>query len=187
MKGFFVSLSILVTIFFMACGGGQKDEVINLTDTTFTTAPTQAKAITVDTFKKAFNDYLSQMGSPYNIEAFKQKQVADTVSVIYRFNKNIFLIGKLKGTSNALSDVTLILSSGGNQNAGIEIIMMMSALVKATNPTLSLPEIEQKLTEIGFLNPEEDLLQLDKEIEVNQVKYHVVFAENVGFIFSAIM
>ncbi len=189
MKIIYSTLFVLGSLFFTACGGGeQAQQAIEASETLAQDNSSSTNSgIRLTDFKTRFNEYLSQIGSPYNIAEFKQSKDSGIVAINYRFNKNIFLTGKLKASSDNLSEATLIMGSDGSQNAAIEVIMMMNALVKATNPQMTPQEVEQALTTIGMLNPDQDLLKLDSEIEIKGIKYHIIFIEHLGFMFSAMM
>lgn len=184
----YFSVHFLSILLFIACGNIEHEQTIDLTETPERgSGLKRGKLLDIHQFKDRFNEYLSQMGTPYAIREFKQNKDSGFVSVNYRINANIFLTGKLRESSGATAEVTLVMGSDGSRNAAIEIIMMMSGLVKTTNPDLSATEVEQVLATIGMFDPQQDLSQLDTSLTINGVKYHALFMHDLGFLFTAIM
>lgn len=179
---------VLSILLFVACADVGQEPTIDLTEATGRSGGLKGEtSLGTDTFRSRFNEYLSQMGTPYAISAFRQSKDSGIITIDHRFNTNILLTGKLGQASGAISEATLVMGSDGSQNAAIEIIMMMSGLVKTTNPDLSLPEVEQVLTRIGMFDQEQDLSRLDTTIVIKGVQYHALFIDDLGFMFTAIM
>jgi hypothetical protein len=139
-------------------------------------------------FESRLHVFLKEVNVSKTIDSLSQRAGDSTHVVSVQISSRTVLTCKLDNTGTYVSDANLLFIADGRPNAGMEMIIMMHALIHATNPALSIEEREQILRKVGFITEgTSDFSQLAGKDTVNGVGYTIGYIEDLGIMFSALL
>lgn len=136
-------------------------------------------------FRKRFNKASDEFKINLKITSIKVEpgQVQDTFQ--YQFTKSLGMVGTINKKDRQLRNVMIIGQGDGTSNSGFDIILSMGAVIAATNPDLNQSARGEVLKELGLMDENVDLHNLNKSTIRNNVKYNITSSDQIGIMFAA--
>ncbi|MED4401341.1 hypothetical protein ABET41_08085 [Metabacillus fastidiosus] len=110
-------------------------------------------------------------------------EVQDVAQV--KLTENIVLNITINKADGSVRDVSMLAGGDGTRESGTDILLTIGMLITSTNLDLSADERGKVLEDLGLMDENVDILNIDKETVRNNVKYHLMGSEQIGFMFSA--
>ncbi|MFD1955994.1 hypothetical protein ACFSL6_17905 [Paenibacillus thailandensis] len=141
--------------------------------------------MTPEEFKEAFNSAAKEFDASFNINKLtvEEGQVQNTFQVM--FTDNLGLTGTVNKKDGSVRDVMIMGAGDGTVESGTDIILAIGTLIASTNPTLTADERGDVLGDLGLLDENMNINDLDKSTIRNGIKYHIMGSDVIGIMFSA--
>ncbi|GAA4271466.1 hypothetical protein U6A24_12840 [Aquimarina gracilis] len=139
----------------------------------------------VNTFKNRFNNYCRKSSSSLRIRNITVQIGEVNNTFQYMFNSHIGLIGTLNKKDGSLKEVTMVGQGDGSLNSATNILVTMGGIINGVNPSLTPNERGQILKEIGFLNDNVDINNLEANTKRGEIKYWINSSKYLGIMFGA--
>ncbi|MCL9804488.1 hypothetical protein NAT51_03080 [Flavobacterium amniphilum] len=137
-------------------------------------------------FKENFNGFMkNDLDSDLLIREIKTSSGKDNETFSATLNSHIGLIMQINKEDKSLRSVMMIGQGDGTTNSGLNIIMVMGGVIAAVDPALSPNERGKILKDIGILDKDFDVNNVEGSTIKNGVKYFINGSDQIGIMFGA--
>jgi flagellar motor protein MotB len=135
-------------------------------------------------FMVAFNESAEEFDSTLRIKNIKLEVGSLQNSFQHMFTENLGVIGTVNKQDNSVRDVLILGSGNGLASSGMDIFIAMGILIAATNPELAPDERGDILRDLGLMDENTDILNIDASTIRNGIRYNISGSEQIGIMFS---
>jgi hypothetical protein len=139
----------------------------------------------IDIFKERFNSFAQETDFSYRITDIKIIEGEVNNVFTYMFNSNLALNGQVNKSDNSIRSLTMISQGDGSINSGLNMLIVIGAIISATNPEISPEEKGEILKELGLMSEQVPLSNLSSSTIKNDIKYFLNVSDVMGITFGA--
>ncbi|GAA3521009.1 hypothetical protein GCM10022393_39170 [Aquimarina addita] len=136
-------------------------------------------------FKNRFNQFCIETNSSIRLVNVNINKGEINNTFQYMFNKNLGIFGSINKSDNTLLEVTMVGQGDGSVSSGVDIILTMSGIISSIQPDLSPNQRAGILKKLGFLDDKTDILNLERNTVIGNIKYWVGSSKYTGIMFGA--
>lgn len=140
--------------------------------------------MTPEEFQQRFNEAAVRVESDFHIDTMDI--TAGEVQDVFQsmLTDNIGLLGTINKTDGSLRDIMIMAQGDGTFQSGVDIILAIGTIIATTNPELAPKERGQVLTDLGLLDENTDITNLDSSTVRGQYKYWISSSPAIGIMFG---
>lgn len=139
----------------------------------------------VDQFKMDFNTYAKESQSSLRIRKIIVEPGEVHNAFQYSFSDGLAIVGTLNKKDNSIRSLIMTAQGDGTLNSGLNMLVVMGAIITSTNPSLTDDERGDVLYQLGLFDDEVDISKLSGRTIKNGIKYFVDGIPQVGIMFGA--
>ncbi|KQO04465.1 hypothetical protein [Paenibacillus sp. Leaf72] len=138
-------------------------------------------ATDVESFRKAFNKASETLGAKFTVKSLK----VEGSGFQHQLTDSIYLNGFVNKETGAIKELLIMGAGDGTPQSGANLILSFGALIGATNPDLETNESGDIFEELGLMESNVDLYNLNKSAERNGIVYTIKSSKETGIWFMA--
>ncbi|WP_212758503.1 hypothetical protein [Paenibacillus sinopodophylli] len=137
----------------------------------------------VEDFKQAFNTASAEFDASFKINniSVEKGEVQNIFTVV--FTDNLGLTGTVNKNDGLIREIIILGTGDGTMESGTDFILAMGVMIAATNPTLAQSARGDILADLGLMDENVDIQNLDNSTIRNGIKYHITSSQEMGFWF----
>jgi energy-coupling factor transporter transmembrane protein EcfT len=134
-------------------------------------------------FSKRFNNSAKEFESNFRINNINIEDgtVYNTFQVM--LNDNIGIIGTINKEDNSLREISALMRGDGTAQSGLDIMLTIGMLISVSNPDLLPDDRGNILKDLGLLDKNVDINNLDGSTIRNGIKYGIMSSQELGIMF----
>lgn len=140
--------------------------------------------MTPEEFQQRFNEAAVRVDSDFHIDTIDI--TAGEVQDVFQnmLTDNIGLLGTINKTDGSIRDIMIMAQGDGTFQSGVDIILAIGTIITTINPEFTPDERGQVLTDLGLLDENADITNLDSSTVRGQYKYWINSSPVIGIMFG---